>query len=206
MQKPNAQNVGQKNADDKEYSNSVKSVLLYMRDLVCLIAGVLLLFSLCFRIVVVSGPSMNNTLYDGDWLLVLGNIFYGEPKQGDIVVASKDSFDDGTPIIKRVIATEGQQVDIDFNAGIVYVDGEPLIEPYTLTTTNLAEGVEFPLVVDKGCVFVMGDNRNASKDSRSNEIGLVDEREILGKAIFLAIPGTNRGQVARQFSRIGVIS
>lgn len=196
----------QKPSNDKEYSKSVKSVLLYMRDLVCLIAGVLLLFSLCFRIVVVSGPSMNDTLYDGDWLLVLGNIFYSEPKQGDIVVASKDAFDNGTPIIKRVIATEGQQVDIDFDAGIVYVDGQPLSETYTRTPTNLDEGVAFPLTVEDGCVFVMGDNRNASKDSRSNEIGLVDEREILGKAIFLVIPGTNKGLVPRQFSRIGVVS
>lgn len=183
-----------------------KQILAYIRDLVSLIAGVLLVFSLCLRIVVVSGPSMNNTLYDGDWLIVLSNVFYGEPKAGDIVVASKDAFDDGNPIIKRVIATEGQTVDIDFTAGIVYVDGVALDEPYTLTLTNLSEGVPFPIVVDEGSLFVMGDNRNSSKDSRSYEIGLIDEREILGKAIFLVFPGTNKRQVSRDFSRIGVLS
>lgn len=184
-----------------------ESVLLaYLHDLVFLIAGILLAFSLLFRVVVVSGPSMNATLVDGDWLLLLGNVLYGEPQKGDIIVASKDSFDDGAPIIKRVIATEGQTVDIDFIAGIVYVDGTALDEPYTLTPTNQYEGIDFPLTVDEGCVFVMGDNRNKSKDSRSTEIGLIDEREILGKAIFLAFPGNNKGEQARELDRIGVIS
>ena len=183
-----------------------KLILSYLRDMVTLIAGILLIFSLCLRVVVVSGPSMNNTLYDGDWLVVLGNVFYREPKKGDIVVVSKDAFDNGTPIIKRIIATEGQTVDVDFSAGVVYVDGVALEEPYTLTPTNLAEGVPLPVVVSEGSYFVMGDNRNASKDSRSIEIGLVDEREILGRAMFLIFPGTNKGAVARNFSRMGVLS
>ena len=180
--------------------------LSYLHDLVVLITGVLLVFSLLFRIVIVSGPSMNNTLVDGDWLLLLGNVLYSEPQRGDIIVASKDLFDDGTPIIKRVIATEGQEVDIDFAAGIVYVDGEALDEPYTLTATNHDEGVNFPLTVEEGCIFVMGDNRNWSKDSRSPEIGLIDRREILGKAIFLFFPGNNGGQIEAEFDRIGVLS
>ena len=183
-----------------------KQILSYLRDLVTLIAGVLLVFSVCLRVVVVSGPSMNDTLYDGDCLLVISNVFYRDPKFGDIVVASKDGFEDGTPIIKRVIATEGQTVDIDFAEGIVYVDGIALDEPYTRTATNLAEGVPLPVVVSEGSLFVMGDNRNSSKDSRSYEIGLVDKREILGKAVFLGLPGTNKGQVERDFKRIGVLS
>ena len=183
-----------------------KQILSYLRDLVTLIAGVLLVFSVCLRVVVVSGPSMNDTLYDGDCLLVISNVFYRDPKFGDIVVASKDGFEDGTPIIKRVIATEGQTVDIDFAEGIVYVDGVALDEPYTRTATNLAEGVPLPVVVSEGSLFVMGDNRNSSKDSRSYEIGLVDKREILGKAVFLGLPGTNKGQVERDFKRIGVLS
>lgn len=183
-----------------------QGVLSYLHDLVCLVAGVVLLFSLCFRIVVVSGPSMNNTLVDGDWLLLAGSIFYGQPQPGDVIVASKDSFDDGAPIIKRVIALEGQTVDIDFELGIVYVDGSALTEPYISTPTVIEEGMEFPLTVSEGCVFVMGDNRENSKDSRSLEIGLVDEREILGKAIFLFVPGSNGGKIQRDFSRIGGIS
>ena len=194
----------EKNSETKE---STKVVLSYLHDLVCLIAAVMLLFSFCFRVVVVSGPSMNNTLYDGDGLLVLGRVFYTEPKAGDVVVISKKTFDNGTPIIKRVIATEGQEVNIDFELGVVYVDGVPQKEDYTLAPTyyqDKANGMEFPLVVDKGCVFVMGDNRNMSKDSRSNDIGLIDEREILGKAIFLFFPGANNGR--RDITRIGVLS
>ncbi len=181
-------------------------LLSYLHDLAYLIAGVLLVFSLLFRVVVVSGPSMNDTLVDGDWLLLLGNVMYSQPEQGDIIVASKDSFDNGAPIIKRVIATEGQSVDIDFKTGVVYVDGVELEELYTLTPTNLNEGVEFPLTVKDGCVFVMGDNRNVSKDSRSVEIGQIDQREILGKAVFLFMPGNNRGKTVRDFNRIGVVS
>lgn len=192
---------------EKESSPQKENALLsYLHDLVFLISGILLVFSLLFRVVVVSGPSMNDTLVDGDCLFLIGNVLYSDPKQGDIIVASKDTFDNGAPIIKRVIATEGQTVDIDFNAGIVYVDGAALEEAYTLTPTNLYEGVDFPLTVDEGCLFVMGDNRNKSKDSRSIEIGQIDRREVLGRAIFLVIPGNNDGEVPREFNRIGVLS
>lgn len=180
--------------------------LTYLRDIVFLIAGILLVFSLLFRVVVVSGPSMNQTLIDGDYILLLNNVFYGEPKHGDVIVACKESYDDGAPIIKRVIATEGQTVDIDFLEGIVYVDGVALVEAYVNTPTNQREGVEFPLVVDEGCIFVMGDNRNISKDSRSSEIGLIDTREILGKALFVFFPGNDGGDAVRDFSRIGVVN
>ena len=190
-------------AEDDKKENSL---LVTLHDLAFLITAVLLAFSLLFRVVVVSGPSMNETLVDGDWLLLVGNVLYREPKQGDIIVASKDSFDDGAPIIKRVIATEGQTVDIDFNIGVVYVDGVALEEDYTLTPTNLYEGIQFPIVVEEGCIFVMGDNRNKSKDSRSVEIGLIDTREVLGKAVFLIMPGSEGGRRTREFNRIGVLN
>ena len=192
-----------------EAESAEKVYLPYLHDLVTLIAGVILVFSFLFRVVVVSGPSMNSTLIDGDWLLLLGNVLYGEPQKGDIIVASKDSFDNGAPIIKRVIATEGEIVDIDFDSGIVYVNGIPLDEPYTLTPTNLREGMSFPLTVDEGCIFVMGDNRNVSKDSRSTDIGQVDCREVLGKALFLFFPGDPdgaRGPDKREMGRIGAVS
>lgn len=182
-----------------------ENFLNYLHDLIYILAVVLLLCLLCFRVVVVSGSSMYDTLLDGDYLLLISNVFYQNPRQGDIVVASKDSFDNGAPIVKRVIATEGQTVDIDFGTGIVYVDGVALEEDYTYTMTNLDEGTSFPLVVEEGHVFLMGDNRNKSKDSRSPEIGQVDEREILGKAIFLFMPGTNKGNDTFDFSRIGVL-
>ena len=183
-----------------------ETILLYLHDFVIWLVAILLIFLLLFRVVVVSGPSMNDTLVHGDYLLLLNNVFYTDPKQGDIIVAAKSSFKDGEPIIKRVIATEGQWVDIDFDAGIVYVNGTALEEPYTKTPTNIFEGVGFPLMVDEGCIFVMGDNRNESKDSRSLEIGLIDKREVLGKAIFLFLPGTDPATEQRDFERIGALS
>ena len=179
-----------------------KSVLLYVHDLAYLVAIMMLVFLLLFRIVVVSGPSMQNTLVDGDYLLLLSGIWYQDPQQGDIIVASKDSFENGVPIVKRVIAVEGQEVDIDFGNGIVYVDGQALDEPYITAPTHLAEGMEFPLTVSDGCVFVLGDNRPVSCDSRNPRVGLLDKREILGKAIFLFLPGADSNQ-NRDFSRIG---
>ena len=183
-----------------------ENVLLYLHDLVTWLCVIILVFLLLFRIVVVSGPSMNTTLAHGDYLLLVNNVFYRDPKAGDIVVASKDSFKNGEPIIKRVIATEGQWVDIDFDEGVVYVDGTALDEPYANTPTTLYEGIDFPLMVDDGCVFVMGDNRNESKDSRSPDIGLVDTREILGKAILLVLPGQDVMTGKRNFERIGALS
>lgn len=182
-----------------------QNLMLDLRDLMYVLATFMLVYMLFFRVVIVVGPSMYNTLVDGDRLVLLNSAVYTEPKQGDIIVASKQSFENGECIVKRVIATEGQYVDIDFVTGVVYVDGVALEEDYVYTPTTLDEGVSFPLYVDKGHLFVMGDNRNSSKDSRNPQIGLIDEREVLGKAIFLLMPGTNRGTEAPQYDRIGVI-
>ena len=177
----------------------------YLHDVVYILAVVLLLFTFCVRVVIVSGSSMFSTLADGDCLLLLNRPLCGELERGDIVVASMDRFKNGEAIVKRVIATEGQTVDIDFLHGIVYVDGVALEEEYIYSPTNMAEGMEFPLVVREGCLFLMGDNRGDSRDSRAPEIGLVDEREILGRAIFLAMPGTGRGEYTVEWDpgRIG---
>ncbi len=193
------------NEETPQQNTREKNILSYLHDLVFGLVGVLLVFMLIFRMVVVSGPSMNRTLIDGDSLILLNNVLYNRPKYGDIIVASKNSFKDGEPIIKRVIATEGQTVDIDFYEGVVYVDGIALDEPYTNTPTTLQEGVQFPCTVPEGCVFVMGDNRNDSMDSRSQEIGMIDLRQILGKAIFLALPGVDLDTGKRDFSRIGAL-
>ena len=193
--------------DDSEKRKQTRlNVISSLHDVVCLVAGAILLFSLCFRVVVVSGPSMKDTLIDGDVLFLVSNVFYTHPKRGDIIVASKDSYDNGTPIIKRVIAVEGQEVFIDFENGVVKVDGIVLEEPYIRTLTTNDEGVQFPVTVPEGCVFVLGDNRENSMDSRSHVIGMIDKREILGKAIFLAIPGSAGGTVKRDLSRVGGVS
>ena len=175
-----------------------------VRDVLVIVCVFMVVYMLLLRNVVVVGSSMYDTLHHGDYLLILNNLVYQEPKQGDIIVASKDSFRNGECIIKRVIATEGQKVDIDFATGTVYVDDKPLDEPYVYTPTTRPEGMQFPLIVDEGWIFVMGDNRKDSKDSRDPEIGLIDKREVLGKAIFLLLPGRDSsGQ--RDYGRIGVV-
>ena len=191
--------------DNKRSDGPQKNIILYLHDLVHLLAIVIVVSLLLMRVVVVSGTSMTNTLMDGDYLLVLSNIFYKDPQAGDIIVASKDSFDNGAPIVKRVIAVEGQTVDIDFREGVVYVDGKALDEPYTKTATTLQEGVEFPLTVEKDCIFVLGDNRNGSRDSRSPDIGLINKQEVLGKVFFLFLPGVDEDDRSRDFGRIGVV-
>ena len=195
--------------DKKEINDTSLSweqnIVLYLKDLLSVLIGMVIVFLLFFRVIVVSGSSMYDTLIDGDYLLLVRGIFYQEPEQGDIIVASKKSHDGGAPVIKRVIATEGQTVDIDFVQGIVYVDGLPLEEDYTYTPTNIEEGMDFPLLVEENCIFAMGDNRNVSKDSRHPDIGLIDQREILGRAVFLVIPGTDEGKSGPDYSRIGAI-
>ena len=182
-----------------------QSLVLYIHDLGWMLITVMLVFLLLFRVIIVSGDSMYSTLVDGDYLLLLSNVFYRNPQQGDIIVASKDSYDDGAAIIKRIIATEGQIVDIDFENGIVYVDGLPLTEPYIHNLTTRSEGVQFPLIVEEGCLFVLGDNRGVSKDSRHPEIGLIDTRQVLGKAIYLMVPGVDEWTGLRDFDRTGAI-
>ena len=178
----------------------------YLRDFTAVMVVVMLLFFLFFRIIIVSGPSMNDTLEHGDMLLLVSRVFYHNPKPGDIVVATKESFRDGEPIIKRIIATEGQVVDIDFLSGSVYVDGKLLEESaYIKGSTINQEGMRFPLVVKENHVFVMGDNREESLDSRSPQIGQIEVRQILGKAVFLILPGQAE-EKSRDFKRIGVLN
>ena len=172
-----------------------QNVALYLHDMICMLVAVMAVLMLFLRIIVVDGPSMERTLLNGDYMLLVSNMFYKEPKHGDVVVVSKKAYDNGKPIVKRVIATEGQTVDIDFNEGVVYVDGVALDEPYTKTLTTLKEGTVFPLVVEEGKVFVMGDNRNNSLDSRDDELGPVDNRYILGKAIYTLLPAEHAGAI-----------
>ncbi len=182
-----------------------QKMFLDLREIVLVLTVFMLIYVLCFRTVVVSGSSMKDTLHDGDRLILISSFLYPEPKQGDVVVASKDSFRNGECIIKRVIATEGQTVDINFDTGEVYVDEVLLDEEYIYSGTYMEEGMSFPLTVADGCVFVMGDNRMESLDSRNPVIGMIDCREILGRAVLLLLPGRDPVTGAMDFSRIGVI-
>ena len=162
-----------------------------------------IIFTFAVRLVLVDGPSMRETLQHGDCLAVLNAPLCGTPEAGDIVILRKESFRDGAPIVKRIVATEGQTVDIDFDAGTVYVDGQLLEETYIREPTHLEEGLEFPVTVPEGCVFVLGDNRNDSDDSRDPDLGPVDTREILGRAVALLFPGVTAASGERDFGRIG---
>ena len=157
---------------------------------------VVAIFTFVIRMMGVDGHSMLNTLQHGDRLLVVNSMLYHDYKYGDIVILRKNGVFDDDPIVKRVIAVEGQTVDIDFVSGAVYVDGEALDEPY------LNEPMEEPwyedltsVTVPEGSVFVMGDNRNHSNDSRDVTLGTVDTRYLLGKAEFICFPFSDFGRI-----------
>ena len=177
----------------------------WVQSLVGSVLVVVAIFTFVIRMMGVDGHSMLNTLQHGDRLLVVNSMLYHDYKYGDIVILRKDGVFDDDPIVKRVIAVEGQTVDIDFTEGIVYVDGEVLEEDYIREPTYVAEGTEFPLTVPEGSIFVMGDNRNGSSDSRDYRLGTVDTRYVIGKAAFLIYPGPDYVTEKRDFRRIGVI-
>ena len=163
-------------------------------SLVSALLVVVLVFTFLVRLMGVSGPSMIPTLQDGDRLLVVNSLLCGDYQVGDIVIARKETFD-SKPIVKRVIATAGQTVDIDFDDGVVYVDGKALDEPYVNEPVHDRENFEGKITVPEGCVFVMGDNRNASTDSRDARLGCVDTRYIMGRVYFTLFPVKNIGVV-----------
>lgn len=190
--------------ETKQRETPGRDLYEWTQALVGSVLAVVLVFTFLIRLIGVDGHSMVPTLQNGDRLLVLSSLLDHDYEYGDIVVLREESFLE-EPIVKRVIATEGQTVDIDFEAGIVYVDGEALDEPYINEPTYMEEGTEFPLTVPEGCIFVMGDNRNHSSDSRDSRLGTVDTRCVLGKAVFLAFPGADDVTGKREFGRIGLI-
>ena len=191
-------------AEPQEKKSRNREAYDWIQALVCSVLAVVLLFTFGVRLIGVDGHSMVPSLQDGDRLLVLNSTLCGGYAPGDVVVLRKESFLP-TPIVKRVVATAGQVVDIDFTSGTVFVDGKPLQEDYTSERTYTAEGTEFPLTVPEGSVFVLGDNRNHSTDSRDARLGTVDERYIIGRAVYLAFPGPDAGTGIRNYGRIGGI-
>lgn len=188
----------------KEKFNLKKELIEWLGVIASALIIVVILFGFVFRIAVIRGGSMKNTLFSGD-MVVITNLNY-TPKRGDIVVVSRnaentpDSMrEENGPIIKRVIATEFQTVDIDFETGTVYIDNMPLDEPYISTLTTDQYDVEFPVTVPEGCIFVLGDNRGVSLDSRSSRIGdggMIDTRYILGHAVYRMFPFDRMGGLA----------
>ena len=165
-------------------SNGTSTVYDWAHSLVFALAAVLIILTFFVRLVDVSGASMMNTLISGDKVIVT-NLFY-KPAYPDIVVISHGEHYP-EPIIKRVIATEGQTLSIDFDKNTITVDGKVLQEDYAVGNT-IDRGAKIPEVIPEGKVFVLGDNREVSLDSRSPEIGLVDEDDIIGKAQLVVFP------------------
>ena len=171
--------------------DSFKLDLYYwLQALVFALVSLILIFTFLGRIIGVDGNSMYPTLHHRDMLLLQSAGY--TPKQGDIVVLTKEFATVTQPIVKRVIATGGQTVSIDYDAGTVSVDGEVLDEPY------INEPMDYPnsqwetitdVTVPEGSIFVMGDNRNHSSDSRDERLGTIDERYVLGKVLFTILPG-----------------
>lgn len=174
-----------------------QGVYFWLQALIAALVALVLVFTFIGRVIGVDGESMLPTLHDGD-MIVLQQLGY-TPKQGDVVVLTKKSFRDGKyPIVKRVIATGGQTVDIDYATSTVYVDGVALDEPYILETMRVPSlnVHQSHIEVPEGSICVLGDNRNNSTDSRDPIIGTVDQRCVLGRAHFILLPFQDFGGIA----------
>lgn len=186
-----------KKVKEKPKFNLTRSIFEWVELVAVSVAAVIIILNCFARYSPVNGASMNETLQDKD-VLILSNLFY-TPKNGDIVVFATDNTNNinGTgyeePYVKRVIATEGQVVDYDPLSGKVTVNGvEPEWEQYAAhkepMRTNYMADIDYPFTVPEGHIFVMGDNRWHSRDSR--DIGPVDVRTVLGKVVFRLYPNT----------------
>ncbi len=181
-----------------ENKNSTDEICEWIDTMLGAIFVVLIIFTFLFRQVRVDGSSMVPTLHNNDRLIVT-NLFY-KPDNEDIIVCSSKGLD--KKIVKRIIAKEGQEINIDFDKGIVYVDGKQIYEPYinslTVDPESAADpesGYTYPMKVPTGCYFVMGDNRGDSCDSRDARVGLVKKSDIVGKAVFRLFPFNKFGKL-----------
>lgn len=180
----------------EEEKTSFKQDLYYWTQaLIVVLVGLILVCTLAGRVIRVVGSSMVPTLHEND-LLLLWSVGY-TPQRGDVVVLRKESFM-SYPVVKRVIATGGEHVTVDYTTGTVSVDGVALDEPYLnelMVDTGSPNMTVLDVTVPEGSVYVMGDNRNHSSDSRHRDLGTVDERYILGKALCRIFPLTAFGAV-----------
>ena len=172
---------------------ALSSFFHWMSGIVAVLFVIFLVVMLFFRPVTVSGPSMEPTLHDGDRLFVYS--FMYEPENGDVIVArSPDGAD--MPVIKRVIAKEGQVVEIDYENGTVTVDGVVLEENYISGMSKVPQNeIEYPYTVPADRIFVMGDYRDESRDSRHKTFGCIDENTVAGKAVFRFYPFSSMTEV-----------
>ena len=166
-------------------NSGVAGVYDILRSVLISASILILIITFVFTMVIVDGRSMQHTLESGDKIIVTKMGY--QPKDGDVIVVGKSEEGYSKPIVKRVIATEGQTLEIDFENQQVIVDGKVLDEPY-ISSETIEGTAEIPDVIPEGYVFVMGDNRYISMDSRYKDIGLVNVDDIVGKAVFVVFP------------------
>lgn len=166
-------------------NSGVAGVYDILRSVFISASILILIITFVFTMVIVDGRSMQHTLESGDKIVVTKMGY--QPKDGDVIVVGKSEEGYSKPIVKRVIATEGQTLKIDFENQQVIVDGKVLDEPY-ISSETIEGTAEIPEVIPEGYVFVMGDNRYISMDSRYKDIGLVNVDDIVGKAVFVVFP------------------
>lgn len=177
----------------KEREQKNQNLLEWYDSLIFALIVLVVVFTFVVRVVAVSGNSMVPTLHWGDRLLIQSTFY--TPKKGDVVVL--DGYTNlGKPLVKRIIACEGDTVGLDTEKGLVYVNGQALEEPYTAEPTYEAGDMAGQVTVPEGCVFVMGDNRNHSTDSRFSDVGFVDSRDILGRVLLRIFPIGQFGGIA----------
>lgn len=180
---------------DEEKTSFKQDLYYWTQALIVVLVGLILVCTLAGRVIRVVGSSMVPTLHEND-LLLLWSVGY-TPQRGDVIVLRKESFL-SYPVVKRVIATGGEHVTVDYTTGTVSVDGVVLDEPYInelMVDTGKPYLTVLDVTVPEGSVYVLGDNRNNSSDSRHQDLGTVDERYILGKALFRIFPLTAFGAV-----------
>lgn len=173
-------------------SNMKKELLDWAVSIAVALALALFIRQFVFTLVRVDGPSMQPTLHHNDTLYV--NRFMYTPEVGDVIIF-KPRHSPSTPYVKRIIATEGQEVVIDDRKGEVYVDGKLLDEDYISEPLISGGTIEYPYVVPEDCVFVLGDNRNNSLDSRVASVGAVSRDSIIGHVIFRILPFSDFGKI-----------
>lgn len=187
-----------KNKSSNMSSNNKCTLLIKndVFDIVELFVRTIILCAIVFSFIAfgikISGSSMLPTLHNDDYLLCCKFLYV--PQRGDVVIINNQNLL-GKNLVKRVIAKENDSIKIDFDKGLVYVNDACLNEPYINTPTNLEADWNFPKIVPKDKLFVLGDNRNSSLDSRFSVVGLIDKNDILGKATFIMLP----------FDRIGIL-
>jgi signal peptidase I len=183
-----ATDISVKSDKQKESLSFADGAYEWLQSIVIAWVVMLCIFTFLGRQIGVDGHSMNPTLNHGD-KVIMSNIFY-TPKYGDVVVVTQESFSE-EPIVKRVIGTAGQTIDVDYEAAVVIVDGKPLDEPYInerMREPRSSTAMEFPLTIPDGHILVMGDNRNHSTDGRDTRIGLVNTDSILGRVYLIFWP------------------